>query len=93
MQFLPDARSIWFPEGSSINDYADQDSLSKPDYIHCDAVATEILRLKRAHRESKICVMAGDVASAFRNIGIHINSVYLFAGHIEEDDVIVIEVA
>ncbi|RLN78794.1 hypothetical protein BBJ28_00023541 [Nothophytophthora sp. Chile5] len=35
--------------------------------------------------------MAGDVASAFRNIGIHSNSVYLFAGHIEEDDVIVIE--
>ncbi|GMF41887.1 unnamed protein product [Phytophthora fragariaefolia] len=37
--------------------------------------------------------MAGDVASAFRNIGIHSNSVYLFAGHIEEDDVIVIELA
>ncbi|KAE9216861.1 hypothetical protein PF005_g8887 [Phytophthora fragariae] len=37
--------------------------------------------------------MAGDVASAFRNISIHSNSVYLFAGHIEEDDVIVIELA
>ncbi|KAE9068092.1 hypothetical protein PF010_g27203 [Phytophthora fragariae] len=37
--------------------------------------------------------MAGDVASAFRNISIHSNSVYLFAGHIEEDDIIVIELA
>ncbi|RLN44743.1 hypothetical protein BBJ28_00027123, partial [Nothophytophthora sp. Chile5] len=80
-----------FPEGASINDCTDQDSITKPDYVHCDAVATEILRLKRAHSASKICVMAGDVASAFRNIGIHSNSVYLFAGHIEEDDVIVIE--
>ncbi|RLN93875.1 hypothetical protein BBJ28_00027154, partial [Nothophytophthora sp. Chile5] len=80
-----------FPEGASISDCTDQDSITKPDYVHCDAVATEILRLKRAHSASKICVMAGDVASAFRNIGIHSNSVYLFAGHIEEDDVIVIE--
>ncbi|GMG15583.1 unnamed protein product [Phytophthora fragariaefolia] len=82
-----------FPEGSSINGLTDQDSITKPDYIHCDAVATEILRLKRAHRESKVCVMGGDVASAFRNIGIHTNSVYRIAGHIEEDDAIVIELA
>ncbi|GMF48699.1 unnamed protein product [Phytophthora fragariaefolia] len=37
--------------------------------------------------------MAGDVAAAFRNISIHSNSVYLFAGHIEWDDIIVIEFA
>ncbi|POM75894.1 LOW QUALITY PROTEIN: Hypothetical protein PHPALM_6938 [Phytophthora palmivora] len=33
--------------------------------------------------------MAGDVASAFRNISIHNNSVYLFAGRIEEENVLV----
>ncbi|KAG3017123.1 hypothetical protein PC123_g10797 [Phytophthora cactorum] len=66
---------------------------TKPDYIHCDAVATEILRLKRAHPSAKVCVMAGDVASVFRNICIHNNSVYLFAGQIEEDDIIVIELS
>ncbi|KAE8906570.1 hypothetical protein PF003_g9169 [Phytophthora fragariae] len=82
-----------YPEGTSINDCTDQDSIIKPDYTHCDAVATEILKSKRAHPNARVCVMAGDVASAFRNISIHSNSVYLFAGHIEEDDVIVIELA
>ncbi|EGZ12499.1 hypothetical protein PHYSODRAFT_517512 [Phytophthora sojae] len=80
-------------EGTSINDYTDQDSITKPEYTHCDAVAAEILRSKRAHPRVRVCVMAGDVASAFRNISIHSNSVYLFGGHIEEDDVIVIELA
>ncbi|KAE9219735.1 hypothetical protein PF004_g13520 [Phytophthora fragariae] len=56
-------------------------------------LATEILKSKRAHPNARVCVMAGDVASAFRNISIHSNSVYLFAGHIKEDDVIVIELA
>ncbi|KAG6580279.1 Secreted protein [Phytophthora cinnamomi] len=82
-----------YPEGTSINDCTDQDSIVKPEYTHCDAVATEILKSKRAHPNARVCVMAGDVASAFRNISIHSNSVYLFAGHIEEDDVIVIELA
>ncbi|RLN72392.1 hypothetical protein BBO99_00009817, partial [Phytophthora kernoviae] len=82
-----------FPEGTSINDCTDQDSIIKPDYAHCDAVASEILRLKRENTGARICVMADDVASAFHNIGIHSNSVYLFAGHIEEDDFIVIELA
>ncbi|KAG2841730.1 hypothetical protein PC119_g4736 [Phytophthora cactorum] len=85
--------SISYPEGASINDCTDQDSITKPDYIHCDAVATAILRLTRAHPSAKVCVMAGDVALAFRNICIHSNSVYLFAGQIEEDDIIVIELS
>ncbi|KAE9077545.1 hypothetical protein PF007_g24202 [Phytophthora fragariae] len=82
-----------YPEGTSINDCTDQDSIIKPDYTYCEAVATEILKSKRAHPNARVCVMAGDVASAFRNISIHSNSVYLFAGHIEEDDIIVIELA
>ncbi|RLN69560.1 hypothetical protein BBJ29_008892 [Phytophthora kernoviae] len=82
-----------YPEGSSINDFTDQDSITKPDYSHCDAVATEILRIKHAHPDAEVHVMAGDVASAFRNIGIHSNSVYLFAGRIEEENVLVIELA
>ncbi|KAG2767133.1 hypothetical protein PC129_g16456 [Phytophthora cactorum] len=82
-----------YPESALINGCTDQDSITQPDYIHCDAVATAILRLKRAHPSAKVCVMAGDVASAFRNLCIHSNSVYLFAGQIEEDDVIVIELS
>ncbi|RLN51781.1 hypothetical protein BBP00_00009806 [Phytophthora kernoviae] len=82
-----------FPEGSSINDCIDQDSITKPDYNHCDAVATEILRAKHNHPEAEIQIMASDVASAFRNISIHSNSVYLFAGLIEEENVLVIELS
>ncbi|RLN50677.1 hypothetical protein BBJ28_00003085 [Nothophytophthora sp. Chile5] len=80
-----------FPEDASNNDCTDQNSIAKPDNTQCDAVASEMLRLKREHPETRICVMAGDVASAFRNISIHSNSVYRFAGQIEEDDAIVIE--
>ncbi|KAG6612031.1 Integrase catalytic core protein [Phytophthora cinnamomi] len=82
-----------YPEGTSINNCTDQDSIVKPKYTYCDAVATEILKSKRTHPNARVCVMADDVASAFRNISIHSNSVYLLAGHIEEDDVIVIELA
>ncbi|POM78809.1 LOW QUALITY PROTEIN: Hypothetical protein PHPALM_3620 [Phytophthora palmivora] len=76
-----------FPESSSINDSTDQDSITKPDYRHCDA----ILRAKYNHPGAEIHVMAGDVASAFRNVSIHSNSVYLFAGLIEEVNALVIE--
>ncbi|KAG3089431.1 hypothetical protein PI124_g2354 [Phytophthora idaei] len=82
-----------YPEGASINGCTNQDSITQPDYIYCDAVAAAILRLKRAHPSARVCVVAGDVASAFRNLCIHNNSVYLFAGQIEEDDVIVIELS
>uniref|UniRef100_K3X4J5 Uncharacterized protein n=1 Tax=Globisporangium ultimum (strain ATCC 200006 / CBS 805.95 / DAOM BR144) TaxID=431595 RepID=K3X4J5_GLOUD len=34
-----------FPEGRSINDLTDQDSVLRPDYKHCDAISSEILRL------------------------------------------------
>ncbi|GMF40568.1 unnamed protein product [Phytophthora fragariaefolia] len=82
-----------YPEGTSINDCTDQGSIIKPEYTHCDAVATEILKVKRDYPGARVRVMTGDVAAAFRNISIHNNSVYLFAGHIEEDDIIVIELA
>lgn len=68
-----------FPEGTSINDCTDQDSITKTDYSHCDAVATEILRAKHDHPGAEIQIMTRDVASAFRNIRVHSNSVYLFA--------------
>ncbi|KAE9258745.1 hypothetical protein PR003_g35085, partial [Phytophthora rubi] len=82
-----------FPEGSSINDITDQTSITKPDYSHCDAVAVEILKVKREQPNATVKIMAGDVASAFRNVSIHTNSVYLFAGLIEEDNALVIELA
>ncbi|OWZ17029.1 LOW QUALITY PROTEIN: hypothetical protein PHMEG_0009097 [Phytophthora megakarya] len=65
----------------------------KPDYVRCDALTTEILRVKREHPNAEIEVMAGDVVSAFRYISIHSNSVFLFAGRIEEENAIVIELS
>ncbi|OWZ05916.1 hypothetical protein PHMEG_00021909 [Phytophthora megakarya] len=65
----------------------------KPDYVRCNAVTTQILRVKREHPNAEIEVMAGDVASAFRNISIHSNSGFLFAGRIEEENAIVIELS
>ncbi|GMF67715.1 unnamed protein product [Phytophthora fragariaefolia] len=82
-----------YPEGSSINDYTDQDSITRPDYSHGDAVATEIIRAKHQHPGSEVNIMAGDVASAFRNVSIHSKGVYLFAGLSEEDNELVIEVS
>ncbi|POM60418.1 LOW QUALITY PROTEIN: hypothetical protein PHPALM_30734 [Phytophthora palmivora] len=82
-----------YPEGDSINDCTDPDSVIKPENSHCDAVATEILRAKREHPHAKVEIIAGDVASSFRNISIHSNSVYLFAGQIEEENVLVIELS
>ncbi|ETL90058.1 hypothetical protein L917_11119, partial [Phytophthora nicotianae] len=82
-----------YPEGASINDFTDQDSINKPDYTHCDAVSREILRAKQQFPSAKIAVMTGDVATAFRNISIHSNSVYLVAGRIAEEGAIVIELS
>ncbi|ETP13204.1 hypothetical protein F441_11556, partial [Phytophthora nicotianae CJ01A1] len=82
-----------YPEGASINDFTDQDSINKPDFAHCDAVSREILRAKQQIPSAKIAVMAGDVATAFRNINIHSNSVYLVAGRIAEEGAIVIELS
>ncbi|GMF40529.1 unnamed protein product [Phytophthora fragariaefolia] len=82
-----------YPEDTFINDCTDQGSIIKPAYTHCNVLATEILRVKLNHPGARIHAMAGDVVAAFRDIIIHRNSVYLFAGYIEQDDIIVIELA
>jgi hypothetical protein len=47
-----------FPEGASINDFTDQDAIPQANYQHCDAVASEILRIKREHLDAKAKVIA-----------------------------------
>ncbi|POM81524.1 Hypothetical protein PHPALM_493 [Phytophthora palmivora] len=42
-----------YPVGDSINDCTDPGSVIKPEYSHCDAVANEILRMKREHPHAK----------------------------------------
>ncbi|EEY70503.1 uncharacterized protein PITG_22794 [Phytophthora infestans T30-4] len=82
-----------YPEGTSINDCTDQDSITKPDYVHCDAVARESLKTKLTFPGVSVYVMVGDVVTAFRNISIQSNSVYLFAGVIEEENALVIKLS
>ncbi|OWY98635.1 Secreted protein [Phytophthora megakarya] len=82
-----------FPEGASINDFTDQDAIPRANYRHCDAVAAEILRCKQEYPDAEIKIMAGDVTSAFRNVSIHSRSVHRFAGRIEIENALVIELA
>ncbi|GMF44372.1 unnamed protein product [Phytophthora fragariaefolia] len=80
-----------YPEGTSINDCTGQESITRPGYAHCDAVATETVRANHLRPGAEVNLMAGDVASALRNISIHSKSVYRFAGLIEKENVLVIE--
>ncbi|GMF36724.1 unnamed protein product [Phytophthora fragariaefolia] len=82
-----------FPEGASINDVTDQDAIPKADYRHRDAVDSEILQIKRKHPDIEIKAMAGDVTLAFRNIPIHSRSVHHFAGRIEIENALLVELA
>ncbi|POM68178.1 Hypothetical protein PHPALM_15695 [Phytophthora palmivora] len=74
-----------YPKGASINDHVNHGTIPRPVYIHCDAIAKEIIRVSEAYPGSTVEPMAGDVTSAFRNLGIHSGSDHWFAGVIEED--------
>ncbi|EGZ14975.1 hypothetical protein PHYSODRAFT_508204, partial [Phytophthora sojae] len=79
-----------FPPGLSVNDHTDRTALPKPAYESCAAIAHEILRRRRLESHpSKI--LTGDVASAFRHVGIHCKSIYLFAGMIPELNLLIID--
>ncbi|OWZ12348.1 LOW QUALITY PROTEIN: hypothetical protein PHMEG_00014513 [Phytophthora megakarya] len=80
-----------YPPGTSVNDVTDQTTIEKPVYRHCDAIATDIMKVSDAFPDSEVDLMSGDVASAFRNISIHSDSVNWFAGTIEEDEALIIE--
>ncbi|GMF53678.1 unnamed protein product [Phytophthora fragariaefolia] len=56
-------------------------------------LATETIRAKHLRPSAEVKPTAGDVASAFRNLSIHSKSVYFFAGLIEEDNMLVIELS
>ena len=80
-----------FPEGASVNDATDQAAVPRPEYRHCEAVAQEILRLKAENPTATVKLQAGDVASAFRHLGIHSESVRYFGATIPELNALVLE--
>eukprot|EP00644_Phytophthora_capsici_P009191 jgi/Phyca11/101947/e_gw1.6.759.1 len=81
--------NLAFPEGCSINDHTDSDAIPKPEYSHCDAITKEVLRVTNNHPNDEVVIMAGDVASAFRN-SLHSTSVQWFAGIVDEEDALII---
>ncbi|KAE9278735.1 hypothetical protein PR003_g28435, partial [Phytophthora rubi] len=82
-----------FPDNDSVNSHTDQDEVPTAAFDHCSCVAKEILRLRRSKPGREVKLMAGDVASAYRNVCTHSECVYMFAGHIPEDAAIVIDLA
>jgi hypothetical protein len=81
------------PDDSSVNMHTDASDVPKPTFAHCSCIAREITRCKRAHPAIAVKVMAGDVASAYRNACTHSHSVHLFAGSIPDDNAIVIDMS
>lgn len=70
-----------YPDDSSVNVHTDCS----------DIVAREITRCRRV--DHVVERMAGDVASAYRNACTHSKCVYMFAGHISVDDIIIIDIS
>ncbi|EGZ21135.1 hypothetical protein PHYSODRAFT_329162 [Phytophthora sojae] len=58
-----------FPEGASVNDHTDVESVPTAEYKHCTAIAREILAQKERFPGRSINILLGDVATAFRNLG------------------------
>ena len=82
-----------YPEGLSINDCTDQASIIRPDYLACHAVASQLVAVKASNPPERVELQAGDVASAFRHVSIHSNSVHLFGGTIPEADALVLDLS
>ncbi|OWZ11221.1 LOW QUALITY PROTEIN: Secreted protein [Phytophthora megakarya] len=80
-----------YPEFRSINNLTDQSSIPTTEYVHCDAIAIDIIQVSCNYPDADIEVMDGDVAAAFRNVSIHSHSVRWFGGLIEEEQVLILD--
>ncbi|KAE8900165.1 hypothetical protein PF005_g23895 [Phytophthora fragariae] len=85
---IPD---LSFSEDGSVNHCTDSTSVPKASFEHCSRIAREIVRCKQENPECEIEVMAGDVASAYRNAFIYSECVHLFGDHIPEGEATIIE--
>ncbi|OWZ04420.1 hypothetical protein PHMEG_00023684 [Phytophthora megakarya] len=81
-----------FPEGNSVNDATDTSVTPKPVYKASSSVAKQVLSTSLHSATSAPTTLMGvDVALAFRNVGIHSKSVYLFGGRIPQANALVID--
>jgi hypothetical protein len=82
-----------FPDSSSVNSQTDRSAIPRPCFENCLSIAREVLRCKQADPDADVKLMAGDVATAYRNAHTHSESVHRFAGHIPKANAIVVDMA
>ncbi|EGZ11231.1 hypothetical protein PHYSODRAFT_380352, partial [Phytophthora sojae] len=81
------------PDGESVNSTTDTTSIPNTEYEPVERIAREILHQAEKFPSADIKLLLGDVASAFRNLGIHSSCTRLFAGTIPEDNALVIDLS
>ena len=62
-------------ESNSVSGHTSKESVPSPQYHHVGSVVRRVLDLKRRLPNIPVHIMAGDVASAFRNVPLHEGSV------------------
>jgi hypothetical protein len=82
-----------FPADASVNSHTDPSAVPDAYFEPCASVAREISHCRRNNPSHNVKLMAGDVASAYRNACTHSESVHIFAGHIPEDNALVIDLS
>eukprot|EP00644_Phytophthora_capsici_P008012 jgi/Phyca11/125383/e_gw1.58.56.1 len=70
-----------FPDGESVNALTDRSAVADVTFENCSSIAREISKCTQSNPEAEVKVMAGDVASAYRNACTHSACVFACAGH------------
>ncbi|ETP40653.1 hypothetical protein F442_12058 [Phytophthora nicotianae P10297] len=81
------------PDGESVNHLTDRSTVTDVTFEHCSSIAREISKCTRQNPGADVKVMAGDIASAYRNACTHSACVFACAGHIPEDNAIIIDLS
>ncbi|OWZ18818.1 LOW QUALITY PROTEIN: hypothetical protein PHMEG_0007025 [Phytophthora megakarya] len=82
-----------YPPNGSVNDYTDQSAIYQPRYEHCDKIAGGITRQRSRFPDPEVKQRTGDVASPYRHICVHSQSVHLFGGRLPQDIALVVDLS
>lgn len=80
-----------FPVGHSVNEATARDDTPPPKYEPCVSVAKRVLAASIGPGSRPAKLQGGDVATAFRHVALHSDSVYLFGGTIPEANALIID--
>ncbi|KAF4131546.1 hypothetical protein GN958_ATG07495 [Phytophthora infestans] len=76
-----------------VTSHTNADEIPSSSFEHCSSVVKKIIPRHLVFPSKTIKLMAGDVASAFRNACTHSECLLMFAGHIPEDNAIVMDLS